>query len=271
MNHLRREQAPLSARAFSLIEHAARDVLNTYLSARKVVDVAGPHGWQHHAVNTGHTRDLHVTSGASGVEVRLRSPLPLMELRVPFELPLREIDDIDRGAVDPNLEPVSEAARKLARTEDRAVFYGVDAAQIHGIVPGSPHPPIPLSGKFEDFPALVSRAIAHLHDAGVGGPYALLLDSTAYATLSRTTADGGGYPVLQHVRRLVGGPTILAPAIDGALLVSMRGGDFELVLGQDVSVGYVAHDRDHVELYLEESFTFRLLGAEAGISLPMMR
>lgn len=271
MNHLRRERAPLSAQAFELIEDEARDVLKTYLAARKFVDFDGPHGWQHNAVNPGHARAFTTPAADAGVEARLRTSLPLMEIRVPFELPMQEIDDIDRGATDPDLGPVNEAARKLARTEDRMVFYGAQAAQIQGIVSGSPHPPIPLSNNFEHFPAQVSQAIASLHDAGVGGPYALLLDAQAYAALSRATAEGGGYPVLQHVRRLVEGPTILATAIDGALLISMRGGDFQLVVGQDISVGYLAHDRDRVQLYLEESFTFRLLGAEAALSLPMQR
>jgi uncharacterized linocin/CFP29 family protein len=112
----------------------------------------------------------------------------------------------------------------------------------------------------------VVRALAQLRDSGVSGPYAVLLDASAYAKLTSLTGPGG-YPVLHHVQRLIEGPALWAPALQGALVVSLRGGDFQLVLGQDVSLGYLAHDRKHVELYLEESFTFRLLGPEAAVPL----
>ena len=48
----------------------------------------------------------------------------------------------------------------------------------------------------------------------------------------------------------------LGAGADGALLVSTRGGDYELHLGQDLSIGYLSHDADSIELYLEESLTF---------------
>ena len=47
----------------------------------------------------------------------------------------------------------------------------------------------------------------------------------------------------------------------------MRGGDFRLVVGRDPRVGYLGHDEQRVRLYLEESFTFRLLGPEAAVPL----
>ncbi len=60
---------------------------------------------------------------------------------------------------------------------------------------------------------------------------------------------------------------VWAPAVDGAVLVSLRGGDFELEVGQDLSIGYQDHDADGVTLYLEESVTFRAISPEAAIGL----
>jgi uncharacterized linocin/CFP29 family protein len=150
--------------------------------------------------------------------------------------------------------------------EDRAVFYGVPSAQILGIASSATQAPVPLTQDFQQFPSLLSEAITRLHGAGVGGPYALVLDTEAYGALSRAARDG--YPVLQHVRKLIEGPTVWSHALAGALVLSMRGGDFQLVLGQDAAIGYASHTKDAVQLYLEESFTFRIIGPEAAVALP---
>lgn len=69
------------------------------------------------------------------------------------------------------------------------------------------------------------------------------------------------------VRRLLDGPVVWAPAIDGAIVLSLRKGDFELTIGQDLSIGYLDHDAGQVRLCLQESFTFRVLTAEAAVPL----
>jgi uncharacterized linocin/CFP29 family protein len=91
------------------------------------------------------------------------------------------------------------------------------------------------------------------------------LGAKAYTSVSGASDDG--YPVLEHIRRLVDGEIVWAPAIEGGLVVTTRGGDFELAIGQDISIGYLGHSRSAVELYLQESFTFRLLTTEAAVAL----
>ena len=73
--------------------------------------------------------------------------------------------------------------------------------------------------------------------------------------------------MLQHVERLLDGKIIWAPAIAGAFVLTTRGGDFGLHIGQDVSIGYVGHTDAAVRLYLQETFTFLLLTAEAAVAL----
>jgi uncharacterized linocin/CFP29 family protein len=51
------------------------------------------------------------------------------------------------------------------------------------------------------------------------------------------------------------------------VVVSLRGGDFELVVGRDFSIGYLDHDAKRVRLYIEERFTFRLLSPQAAVPL----
>jgi len=69
------------------------------------------------------------------------------------------------------------------------------------------------------------------------------------------------------VQRLLDGPLVWALGLDGAVVLSLRGGDFELTVGQDFSIGYVSHDTEHVRLYIEESFTFWNITPQAAIPL----
>ena len=65
---------------------------------------------------------------------------------------------------------------------------------------------------------------------------------------------------------MLDGEIIWAPAIEGAFLLSTRGGDFELHLGQDLSIGYLSHDAEHVQLYFQESLTFIVQTTEAVVA-----
>ena len=60
------------------------------------------------------------------------------------------------------------------------------------------------------------------------GPYSVLLSADVYTQVSETAACG--YPIREHLNRLVDGGIICRPAIDGAFVLSTRGGDFDLQL-----------------------------------------
>lgn len=265
MNDLMRDLAPITPAGWAEIEDQARSTLTTYLSARKLVDVEGPKGWGGSDVNMGRAEALS-GSPVDGVEARRRVVRPLVELRAPFALSRAELDDVNRGAPDPDLEPLVDAARKLARAEDRMVYYGFDESGVVGICPGCDYPSVSGSGGFTDYPRLLSEATNALRQAGVGGPYGLALGPDAYTGLAET-AGPGGYPVIEHVDQIIDGPIVWAPALQGGVVMSLRGGDFELTLGRDISIGYLRHDEETVHLYLEESVTFRNLAPEAAITL----
>ncbi|MGH7202165.1 MAG: family 1 encapsulin nanocompartment shell protein [Planctomycetaceae bacterium] len=267
MNDLRRELAPVTEAAWRAIDDEAKRTLTTYLAARKLVDFDGPKGWDVSAVNVGRSRALE-HSPAEGVAARVRTVQPLVELRAEFELSHEELDNVNRGAADPDLDPLVGAARQLAAAEDRLVFDGYDAAGVTGLVGGSEHEPVVQPEDFMTFPRTLAQAIETLRETGISGPYALALGPVAYNKLSKTTGSGG-YPILLHVKRLIDGPIVWTPTLDGAVLISQRGDDFRLVVGRDVSIGYLDHHRESVRLYLEESLTFRLLTPEAAVPIAL--
>jgi uncharacterized linocin/CFP29 family protein len=268
MNHLLRELAPITTAGWQEIEKEATRTLKTSLAARRLVDFVGPQGWGTSAVGIGRSEAIaSPTEGPGEVKVRarLRRVLPLVELRVPFEMSLADLDDVERGAKDPNTDAVIAAARAIAIAEDRAVFHGFGAAGIRGICEAQASEGVPIGADYEKFPAVVATAVNRLRDEGVDGPYAIALGEEVYKRVTDTTH--GGYPVLDHVRHLVDGPLVWAPGLDGAVVLSMRGEDFQLTVGEDFSIGYLGHDNETVRLYVEESFTFWLLSSQAAIPL----
>lgn len=263
MNHLLRELAPVPERAWAQIEDEATVTLKHFLTGRRLVDVSGPHGWDRDAAPKGRAEDV---AAPAGIRARLRDVQPLVEYRAEFSLDRAELDAIDRGAPDADLDPVRVAARSLAVAEDAAVFHGDAAAAVTGIAAASPHARLPIGDDYRHYPSTVARAVAILQSAGVAGPYAVALGPRCYTGVIETT-EMGGYPVLEHLRLITGGPVLWAPAVDGAIVCSRRGGDTLLTIGQDVSIGYLDHDASTVHLYLEESFTFQVLRPEAAVHL----
>ena len=263
MNNLHRELAPISDAAWAQIEEEVTRTFKRYLAARRVVDVKVPAGIALSAVGTGHLRSIATSN--EGILARQREVKPLVELRVPFELSRQDIDDVERGANDSDWQPAKDAARQIAFAEDGALFHGYDAAGIVGIRQGTSNPKMSLPGDVRQYPDAVAQGLSQLRLVGVNGPYAVLLGAEAYTALAETSDHG--YPVLEHVKRLVDDKIIWTPAIDGAFVVTTRGGDFELHLGQDLSVGYLSHTETAVRLYLQETFTFLLLTSESSVAL----
>lgn len=263
MNNLYRDLAPVTEVAWAEIELEATRTFKRHIAGRRVVDVSEPGGPITAAVGTG--RLVDVTAPTDGVVAHLRASKPLVRLRVPFTLSRSEIDDVERGSQDSDWDPVKAAAKKLAFVEDRTIFEGYPAASIEGIRSASSNKPLTLPEDPRDMPDAISQALTELRLAGVDGPYSVLLSAGVYTKVSETTEHG--YPIREHLNRLVDGDIIWAPAIDGAFVLTTRGGDFDLQLGTDVAIGYLNHDADTVQLYLQETLTFLCYTAEASVAL----
>ena len=263
MNNLHRELAPISEAAWAQIEEETARTLKRYLAGRRVVDVQGPGGLALSAIGTGHLHNI--AAPADGITARQREVKPLVELRVPFELDRQMIDDVERGADDSDWQPAKDAAHAIALAEDGAIFEGYAAAGIQGIRQGTSNPVMTLPSDVRNYPNVIAQALNQLRLVGVNGPYSVLLGADSYTALSETTEDG--YPVLQHIMRLVDSEIIWAPAIAGAFVLTTRGGDFDLHIGQDFSIGYLGHTDSAVRLYLQETFTFLLLTSEAAVAV----
>jgi uncharacterized linocin/CFP29 family protein len=263
VNSLQRELAPISERAWKAIDDEARRSLEHFLTGRSLFPFSGPRGYETNSVASGRTAG---SLDMDGVRASVLAVQPLIEFRTPFALSRDDIEVLERDG-DVDLAVVEDAARRAAAAEDRLIFNGLDGAGVDGCASASPHDPIKLADDADSYPRAVAQAVATLRGHGIGGPYGIALGQNDHLRVIEST-ERGGYPVLQHLHLILDGPVVWAPIMDGAVVVSQRGGgDFEIVSGIDFAVGYRAHDTDTVQLELRESVTFRNQSPEAAISI----
>ena len=263
-----RHLAPVSARAWSEIDSEATRTLELTLGARRLVDWSGPHGADLSAVATGRLAPgpagcTHEHSSA----IYRRLSIPVVELRAELSVARVELEAIDRGARDADLSAVVDAAKSIACAEDSLVFNGCPDVDIRGMAQASPHPSVQLTEDYTAYPSSVAEAVGVLQAAGIGGPYGIAVGPRCYTGIIETT-ELGCYPVLRHIETLLGGgPIVRSEAVDGAVVMSRRGGDFEIVSGNDLAISYVSHDSDNVILRLDESLAFVDATPDAAVAL----
>ncbi|MBN1900776.1 encapsulin, partial [Candidatus Sumerlaeota bacterium] len=186
-------------------------------------------------------------------------------VRVPFSLNLDEMDAVSRGLQTPELEGLEIAAQKAAHFEEKAVYYGFAKGGVEGIIPSSPHASISMEKDPGSYLALVENGVMTLKKAGIDGPYLLILGTTPFQVLRQ--GNEKGYPLKNRIQDLLGGGISWSPALKGGILLSSRGGDFVLTVGQDFSIGYSSHDAQNINLFITESFTFQVLEPRAAMEL----
>ncbi|HOZ72942.1 MAG TPA: family 1 encapsulin nanocompartment shell protein [Spirochaetales bacterium] len=265
MDKLRRELAPISQEAWNEIDAMARETLKASLSGRKIVDVHGPRGFDYAGVPLGR---LSVPKQQPAGEVRygLHQVLPLVETRVDFSLDIWELDNIGRGARDPDLDALVEACRKIAAFEEKAVFDGFKAGSFIGLHEYAKDRKVGAVLNSDAFLDAVAEGQAMMRRDGVDAPANLVVSVDIWKFLGKSVPGG---TLRSIVERQIGGRVVYSEAVKDAMLVSARGGDAELTVGQDLAIGYNGHDTTKVSLYLLESFAFRVITPQAIVGLRL--
>ena len=259
MNILKKTIAPLTDVAWKEISDETDRFLKIYLTGRKFVDINGPNGLEMGGLSTGRLV-MPGKNNKNGVNYGIREFIPLIEIRKPFELDLWELDNIDRGAEDVDLDPLEEAVKQVAQFEEQVIYDGFEKANIKGFEKSAEKPGVDLPSDPEKFLDIISGEIISLQKDGVQGPYSLVLDETAWKNMNKLTR---GYPVRNQLKELIGGKILINHFNNKSFLVSEQGGDYELAIGQDITLGYDGHTTEKVKLYLTESITFRVISPEA--------
>lgn len=264
MNFLKKSIAPITEKAWKEMEEVAGQIFKIYLTARRFVDIEGPNGPEEGGVSTGRL-NVPEDQAKSGVNYGIREILPFVEIRKPFELNLWELDNLERGAKDVDLSPLEEAAKDVASFEETAIYHGFEPAGIVGLQgtrETSSDNYLTIPENSNEFLKEIGNQVISLKRNGVEGPYTLVVNELEWLNLINLSQ---GYPVQKQLKEILGGNVILTHSTKNSFLLSERGGDFELTLGQDISLGYKSHDTETVKLYFTSSFTFRVLTPEAVV------
>lgn len=263
MDILRRSLAPISQEAWQEIDEQARNIFQNVLTARRFADVDGPRGIDYGGISTGRL-EMDETQKEDQVRYGIHRLQPLTEVRKSFRLNLWELDNAVRGAEDVDLGELETAVGDMAEFEERSIYQGFDKACIKGLKEGSGHKSLSFPNQPQDILKTIAEGVGTLKKSFVEGPYHLVVGRDQWQKLMAQT---GGYPLRKQVEDLIGGEIILNFYIDQGFLVSGRGGDFKLTLGQDLAIGYESHSEKEVQLYITESFTFRILEPAAVVVL----
>lgn len=266
MDILKRELAPIPAAAWAEIDAQATRSLKAILSARKVVDVSGPMGTDFPGVPEGRL-DYPAGRTEKGLSFGIHKVHHLVETRIPFELDIDEMDNVVRGAKDIDLSNLEQAARDIALFEESVVYHGLAEANVKGLRICSGDDCLTIGARPESQLEAIAEGITQFTSRSVEGPYAFVVGPKLWSLMS---AHLQGYPVKMQAENILGGPVVLSPYLSGkfedeAYMISTRGGDLELIIGQDLAVGYESHTSSAVKLYFTESFTFRILEPAAVI------
>lgn len=265
MNFLKRDLAPIGQKAWDEIDATAKTALTTALSGRKVVDVDGPHGLACASVPLGR---LSVPEAQDGTAVKfgIHQVLPLVETRIPFSLPIWELDNVERGAVDIDLDPVIAACREIAAFENSAIFDGFKKSGIVGLQQALKGPRLALSLDANPFLETIAEAMAQLRKDGIKGGADLVVSAAVWKFLAHSAPSGS---LKSIVEKQIGGRVIYADAVKDALLIANSDEAATLTIGQDFAIGYHHHTAEEVTLFITESFTFRVVTPEALIGFSI--
>ncbi|WP_223375768.1 family 1 encapsulin nanocompartment shell protein [Schnuerera sp. xch1] len=250
---LYKELAPVSKEAWEEIEEKLMDVFKNYLSARMVVKVEGPKGWDFTVITEGRLGDIKEDGNLCYANYNV---IPLTEARVEFEMDRWELDNILRGAKDINYEPLEEAAKKIALFEENTIYNGSEKLNVKGLIKSAEVQPLDFGNDAESIMNAITKGVIKLREVYQEGPFTLIVGEEAYR---RITSKGTGYPLEEKIEKLIGHKIIYSHVLDGAVLVPYDHEDLELTIGQDLSIGYQNHDSDKVKFFITESFAFRVL------------
>ncbi len=237
-------------KTWEVLERAAVGAAKSQLSARRFISIEGPHGLGVQAVplSDEHSPDGHAVA-------RL---LPLHYLFRTFGLSLRDIAVYEREPLTLDAGPAARAAIECARAEEELIFTGTKGAPGLCAAPGIAKHKLTSWQPAGKAATEVVDAINLLDTAGFHGPYALALGPARHNLLYRLYPDGNGTE-LAHIEKIVGGGVFKSPALKTGGILLATGAQFSaIVLGQDLSVGYVGRVGPDVQLSVSESLALLL-------------
>ncbi len=253
--YLAREDAPFGSEIWQTLDAAMIAAAKSELVGRRLLHVQGPFGLGLKAVPL---QDEELESGL------VSSPmLPVHWIQKTFALGVRDLSHYEREALTLNTSVVENTAIACARREDFMIFNG--AAGVPGLLNVEGRHELSLSDWSDVGTAAndLIQALTKLDGAGFHGPYALALAPSRYNLLLRRYPRGNQSEI-EHVRTMVTDGVFKAPILkSGGVLLASERRYASLILGQDLTIGFIGPVGDKIEFSMSESLTLRIRHPEA--------
>ena len=253
--YLAREDAPFGSEIWQTLDAAMIAAAKSELVGRRLLHVQGPFGLGLKAVPL---QDEELETGL------VSSPmLPVHWIQKTFTLGIRDLSHYEQQAITLNTSVVENTAIACAQREDYMIFHG--AAGVPGLLNVEGRHELSLSDWTEVGTAAndLIQALTKLDGAGFHGPYTLALSPSRYNLLLRRYPRGNQSEI-EHVRTMVTDGVFKAPILEsGGVLLASERRYASLILGQDLTIGFIGPVGDKIEFSMSESLTLRIRHPEA--------
>jgi uncharacterized linocin/CFP29 family protein len=257
--YLSREDAPIDAETWNLLDSTMVEAARTILAGRRILEIEGPYGLGLKAIPL---------TDCEGEEGMITSPVvPVNLVQKTFLMSKRDLAAYERDRLPLNLDGVATTAIACARLEDSLIFQG--AAGCPGLLTTEDATELKLSswntvGKAADD---IIKAVTQLDDAGFHGPYSLALSPARYNLLFRRYPQGSATE-MEHIREIVTSGIVKAPILaKGGVLIATGRQFISIVLGQDMTVGFIGPVGSELEFSISESLALMIRQAGAICAL----
>jgi uncharacterized linocin/CFP29 family protein len=251
-NYLSREGAPFGSETWERLDGAMLGAARGELSGRRLLEVKGPFGLG--------LKDIPLADEDLGDGLSVGASLPLTLIHRSFTLPVRDLAAFEHEPSSLNLGPLIAAALAVARAEDGLIFNGT--ARTAGLLSTEGVTRVKLSAwsKLGAAQGDLIEAASALDRAGFHGPYGLGLSPGRFNQLLRPL-ETGVVSELDLVKTVAAEGVVKVPALaDGGVLIAAGSRFAHLVLGQDMSLGFVGATGDGaLEFTVSESLAVRVL------------
>jgi uncharacterized linocin/CFP29 family protein len=248
---LGREGAPFGADIWEKLDETLLGVARSELSGRRLLAVKGPFGLG--------LKNLPLPDEALGDGLFANSSLPLTLIQKTFTLSVRDVAAFTREPIAMNLGPLVEAAYAAAQAEDGLIFDGTSRSQGLLNLEGATRTTLTSWDTVGSAQSDLIAAVTALDEAGVHGPYTLALAPRRYNQLLRPL-ETGRVNELDLVKQVVSDGIVKAPALrDGGVLIASGSQYAHLVIGQDMSLGFLGPTDDgRLAFSISESLALRV-------------
>lgn len=256
MNNLNKNMAPISDKAWEVLNERTKEILLKVISARKfmsIKDVGDSKGVFTGKINIKKENDI---------EYGIYDVLPLIETRFNFTLNRWELDNLDRGDKNIDLDNLDKAVFEAGKFEENLIYNGLD--NIKGLIDSCNNPPMKIGDNPKEILTNISKAIIVLKDKYSSDNLDLVVNYDTWVKLNSTESH---IPLVKRIKELINGDIIISKFIPKTILIPHKNENFEISVGNDFSIGYQNHTSREVTLFITESLVFRILDKDLFVIL----